>query len=217
MRRFTRILLVAPLALGLAHCTGDEGDPREYEPSAQQVTSVDAGIVSLDAGARADARVAPVDGGVTLPFAITSSVVKEGERINDAYRCNVDSPPLSWTAGPAGTQSYALVLRDQGNGFYHWVIYDLPASTLGLPKGVPLGATLTQPAGAKQSPNWSRRAGYGGPCGGRNVSNYAFTLYALDVATLPGVTATTTAANVVKAIEAHDLASTKLSVTSSAP
>ena len=212
MRRFTRILLAAPLALGLAHCAvEDSGELLEQPPAAQQG--------AIDAGAPLDATTgAPTsatDAGTTLPFAITSSVVKDGEYIDPKYRCNVPSPALSWTAGPAGTRSYALIFKDQGNGFFHWTIFDIPASERGLPSGVPNVATLTAPSGAKQAPNWSRRAGYGGPCG--EDSTYVFKLYALDVASLPGVTTSSSGAQIERVVQEHDLASATLSIRSKRP
>lgn len=213
--RFTRIFLAAPLALGLMHCVAEDEaaetvDPIEQEP-VQQLQAIDAKVPCPDDGGKTDAGTS--DAGTSAPFTLTSSAVKEGERIDNAYRCNVDSPALAWSAGPAATKGYALVFKDQGNGFTHWVLYDLPASTRALPKGVPVGPTLTQPAGAKQSPNWSGRAGYGGPCGG--MSTYVFTLYALDVATLPDLAAGATSAQVIKTIESHALGKTTLSITSS--
>lgn len=201
-RRFINLSAI-PLAFGLFCCAPDADVSDDVERAQAQLL---------------DASVAPVDGGVrtsdasTAPFALTSSVMKEGEYIEAKYRCNVPSPDLSWTPGPAGTQSYAVVFRDQGNGFYHWTIFDIPATERGLPANVPVVPEPDAPKGAKQGPIWSGRKGFGGPCGGD--STYVFTVYALNVAKLPGVTTNSAAAAVVRAIEAHDLASAKLSIKS---
>lgn len=133
------------------------------------------------------------------------------------YRCQKPSPALTWTAGPAGTQSYAIVFKDVTPGFsmnyMHWVIYDVPATVMSLPMGVPAGAMPSEPAGAKQGQNYSKAAQFAGPCGGNNM--YKFTLYALDVATLPDVVANPTGAQVETALEgSHKLASSTLNVTS---
>jgi Raf kinase inhibitor-like YbhB/YbcL family protein len=124
-----------------------------------------------------------------------------------------------WSGAPAGTMSFAITMTDTtagaSMGYAHWTIYDIPSSVMSLPEGVPEGAMPTMPSGAKQAPNQNSFVGgpgYFGPCGGNNT--YEFKLYALSVATLPGVTATSTAAQVRMAIEMNDLASTTLGVMS---
>jgi len=78
----------------------------------------------------------------------------------------------------------------------------------------PSTTTLTTPAGAKQKAYSGN--GYMGPCPSGMVHTYTFTLYALDVATLPGVMASTATAGLVTAIQMHDVASATLSATSDA-
>ncbi len=131
------------------------------------------------------------------------------------FTCGGDdhSPPFAWGAGPSGTLSYALVLHDtfQTPPFVHWALWDIPAATTSLPESLATTATLTTPAGAKQVAG--QGMGYLGPCPPNNaVHTYVFTLYALDVATLPGTTTSTAA--VVTAIQAHDLASATLTAPS---
>lgn len=100
-------------------------------------------------------------------FAITSTAFTNGTALPAEYTCAgknfpysgtppVDhvSPQLDWTAGPGSTQSYAIVFTDVtlttvtadrptiDERGYHWAIYNIPASTLTLPKGLPSGATL---------------------------------------------------------------------------
>jgi hypothetical protein len=110
------------------------------------------------------------------------------------YRCESlfgdpgPSPPLTWTAGPAGTMSYTLIMKDTspagtvGMGTFHWVIKDIPMATMSLPMEVPVGAMPAMPAGAKQVMNGIGDLGYRGPCGGMN--QYTFTIYAVKTATL---------------------------------
>jgi Raf kinase inhibitor-like YbhB/YbcL family protein len=126
------------------------------------------------------------------------------------------SPPFAWGSGPSGTLSYALVLFDmfQTTPFVHWVLWDIPPATTTLPESLQETGTLTMPAGAKQAAG--QGMGYLGPCPSGTTHTYKFTLYALDIATLPGVTSSTSTANLVAAIEMHDIASASLSATSNA-
>lgn len=112
--------------------------------------------------------------------------------------------------------SYALVLVDMSINATHWVLWDIPATTTSLAQGLPSGATLTDPAGAKQKPGFGSTVAYVGPCPNGMTHTYVFTLYALDVATLPNVTSSTSVANIVSAIQMHDLASATLSGMSNA-
>ena len=96
------------------------------------------------------------------------------------------SPGLSWSGAPQGTKSFALTLYDPdaptGSGWWHWVVYDIPASATGLPRGAgSAGGAL--PAGAKQGRTDFGTAGYGGaaPPPGHGPHRYIFTLHALNV------------------------------------
>ncbi len=127
------------------------------------------------------------------------------------------SPPFTWTPGPSTTLSYALVLQDTNNMLNHWVLWDIPTTTTPpntLMESLATTSPLTMPNGAKQK-SFSA-TGYLGPCPSGMVHTYRFTLYALDVATLPNVTATTSTANLVTAIQMHDVATATLSATSDA-
>jgi len=154
------------------------------------------------------------DGGMTA-FALTSTGFTEGAAIPAKYACagaNV-SPDLTWTMGPAGTQSYAFVFTDKSNNLIHWVIWDIPSSTLSLPEGVSKVANPPVPAGAKQVKSYDNKTfGYLGPCP-PSVHTYQFAVFALDVATLPNVTTNSTRQAVEAEILAHDLASATLSGT----
>jgi Raf kinase inhibitor-like YbhB/YbcL family protein len=142
-------------------------------------------------------------------------VVQDGGKIPARFRCQAPSPEIAWSGGPAA-QSYAIVFRDvtpATNGVLHWIIYDLPPSTRSLPEGVPVGYSVAAPAGAHQGKAYNTTVGFQGPCGGNNT--YEMTLYALDVATLTELSASSTGAAARTAIEAHDTASVKLTILSS--
>lgn len=119
---------------------------------------------------------------------IESAAFRAGDRIPERYAGdgkNV-SPPLHWSAGPAGTESYALILEDpdapKAVPFVHWILYDIPANMTMLEEGLPTKYRLTQPAGALQGKNDFGEVGYFGPRPpvGHPVHNYHFEVYALD-------------------------------------
>jgi len=104
------------------------------------------------------------------------------------------SPTLRWSNVPAGTKSFALQVLDldapTGSGFWHWAVYNIPATATELPQGagnsskalpVPAfgGATDFLDTGAT-----GVNGNYGGPCPptGDKPHRYVFTLYALAVA-----------------------------------
>lgn len=125
--------------------------------------------------------------GATTAFALTAPWA-EGAAIPTEYVCSREggsngSPALSWTGAPAGTQSFAIVMRDESlaqASNYHWVLYDMPAVTTSLPANLPQTATLSTPAGARQTKwSFSSDLGYSGPCP-PNAHNYRITLHALD-------------------------------------
>jgi Raf kinase inhibitor-like YbhB/YbcL family protein len=164
-------------------------------------------------------------GGGGGAFTLTSTAVMAGGTLPAKHRCagsvggpTGPSPALSWTGAPAGTMSFAVLLRDRTYMDYeHWTIYDIPASTTSLPEMVPVGAAPAAPAGAKQAPNalGLTGPGYYGPCGASGVNMYEFTVYALDVAMLP--MPGTTGDSVQAAVEMHDLGKASLLVMSAPP
>jgi Raf kinase inhibitor-like YbhB/YbcL family protein len=168
------------------------------------------GVPSDAAGADAGAE------GGAAGFTLTSPAFVDGQSMPTANTCaGVDtSPELDWTAGPAGTMSYALVLTDVSINLVHWVIWDIAQGTRSLQAMLPADAVLGSPANAMQVA--LRGQGYAGPCPNGNVHMYQFELHAMDVATLPGVTTTSTSANAKSAVLAHSIAHTDLVGTSDA-
>jgi len=103
------------------------------------------------------------------------------------------SPALQWSGVPAGTKSLSLQVIDPdaptGAGFWHWTVYNIPASATGLPRGAG-NAPGSLPAPAFGGTNDFADTGvtggngnYGGPCPpeGDAPHHYNFTLYALAV------------------------------------
>jgi hypothetical protein len=147
-------------------------------------TFVLAGAIVLAGAASASAA------GMTL----ASPDVKPGARIADeqvanGFGCsggNV-SPALSWTGAPKGTKSFAVSVYDPdaptGSGFWHWVMFDIPADTTSLPKNAGDPKASLAPAGAIQGNNDAGTQGYFGPCPpkGDKPHHYHFQVFAVDV------------------------------------
>jgi Raf kinase inhibitor-like YbhB/YbcL family protein len=103
------------------------------------------------------------------------------------------SPALVWSNVPAGTKSLALQIHDPdaptGAGFWHWTVYNIPATTTSLPQGAGNSpSTLPVPAWGGATDFLDTGAtgvngNYGGPCPpvGDKPHHYNFTLYALAV------------------------------------
>ena len=149
------------------------------------------------------------------PFALTSSAFAADALIPARYSCHGEnlSPPLAWSAPPAGTQGLVLVLDDPdavqvvGSVWDHWLLFNLPANTLSVAEGVPQKPQL--PDGSLQGQNSGRGIGYGGPCppSGQN-HGYRFTLYAVDM--VLALKSGATKAEILKAIDGHILAQAQL-------
>ncbi len=72
---------------------------------------------------------------------IESSAFTSAQPIPQKYTCDGPdvSPALSWSDAPAGAKSFALIADDPDapmGTWVHWVIFNLPAQTHGLPEGV---------------------------------------------------------------------------------
>ena len=101
------------------------------------------------------------------------------------------SPALSWSGAPAGTKSFAVTVYDPdaptGSGWWHWVLFNLPADSKGLPAGAGDTGKNLLPASAVQSRTDFGKPGYGGPCPpvGDKPHRYIFTVFALKADKLP--------------------------------
>ena len=95
------------------------------------------------------------------------------------------SPALNWSNAPAGTKSFAVTAYDPdaptGSGWWHWVMYNIPASVTSLPAGA--GNGRDAPRGSQQGRTDFGSKGYGGPCppAGDKPHHYHFTVFALKV------------------------------------
>jgi Raf kinase inhibitor-like YbhB/YbcL family protein len=154
-------------------------------------------------------------------FTLTSPDFQEGGTMADSTMLNgLDchgpnvSPALSWSGAPAATKSYVLVLDDYkargGDGFVHWVAYNIPATTTSLPSNA--GATEPEltPAGRHAYNDFLKR-NYGGPCPPEGPAHeYRFTVFATDLDTIDDAGTPMTWRKLRFIIKGHTLAQASL-------
>ena len=105
------------------------------------------------------------------------------------------APGVSWSAGPAGTQSYVLFMEGEGGAridpTVHWIVYNIPATASRLPTGISKDVHIKDPAGALNGREDSSvfqgtvdgEIGYRGPnftADGGRPHPYSFEVFALD-------------------------------------
>jgi hypothetical protein len=162
------------------------------------------------------APAAEETGGSTMALVLQSDAFDTGATIPRVHTCDGEdvSPALAWSGAPAGTRSYTLIMDDPNappGTWVHWVLYDLPADTTGLDRGLP--KTERVASGGVQGACWGvdtfARVGYHGPCPPPGKPHrYVFKLYALDAAL--GLDPRATKVAVERAMRGHVLAEAKL-------
>lgn len=126
-------------------------------------------------------------------FTLTSADVKPNrplteQQVFNGFGCsgaNV-SPQLSWSGVPKETKSFVVTVYDPdaptGSGWWHWVVYDIPAGASELAQGAGSGKAAL-PEGALQGRTDFGAPGFGGACPppGDKPHRYVFTIFALKV------------------------------------
>lgn len=147
-----------------------------------------------------------------MTFTLTSNSFSDGEPLPDAQvQAKGNRPPhLKWSGAPEGTKSFAVTCYDPdaptGSGFWHWTVANIPASVSELEEGASV------PAGAIEGRTDFGEPGFGGaaPPPGHGPHRYIFTVFAVDVESLP-VTAEDSGAKYGFNLHFHTLA--KASIT----
>ncbi|WAL65823.1 YbhB/YbcL family Raf kinase inhibitor-like protein [Amycolatopsis cynarae] len=127
-------------------------------------------------------------------FTLRSNDIADGETLATPHLSGIfgaggedRSPHLAWSGFPAETKSFAVTCYDPdaptASGFWHWAVFDIPASVTELSSGagdesgsgLPEGAvTLTNDGGVKQFLGAA-------PPPGHRPHRYFFVVHAVDV------------------------------------
>ena len=173
-----------------------------------------AATLSIAAGVLAACSSVPVS--MPSAFTLSSPDIPAGSTIANTHVLNGFgcqgqniAPALEWRNAPVGTKSFAVQMYDPdaptGSGFWHWGVYNIPASVTSLARGAG-NAPDRLPSGANGGMSDFQDTGatggngnYGGPCPpvGDKPHRYVFTVYALAVDNLhaaAGIPKTGTAA-----------------------
>lgn len=129
---------------------------------------------------------------------VTSHDLVDGAAIDRRHIADADfgldgdnlSPHLAWSGAPEGTRSFAVTCFDPdaptGSGFWHWVLFDIPASVTELATGAASGDLSGLPDGAIHAANDTGNTRYTGPFPppGHGPHRYIFAVHALGLDTL---------------------------------
>ncbi len=139
MGRWIAILISGALAAwGLAGCASGQA------PSLPEPPSSTSGVDGTKPTDTSDASAASTP---VPTLALQLDAFADGGAIPNRYTCSGEnaSPSLSWSGVPAVARSLALIVYDADAGpklgagtelgFIHWMVYDLPVTTTGLPEG----------------------------------------------------------------------------------
>lgn len=157
-------------------------------------------------------------------FTVTSPVLTDGgtlplDQVFNTWGCEGQniSPELRWSGAPEGTKSFAVTAYDPdaptGSGWWHWLVFNIPAEVNTLPAGAGSTHKDLLPKGAVQSLTDFGQSGYGGACPPAGAPHhYVFTVFALKTSDL-GLSENTMPATVGFNLNSNALAKASITVT----
>lgn len=127
-------------------------------------------------------------------FTLTSESVTDGQPLSNEQVSGIMgaggedvSPQLSWSGFPEETRSFAVTVYDPdaptGSGFWHWAVFNLPATVTDLPAGVGDGSAKGFPGDAVTLANDAGLKRFIGaaPPPGHGPHRYLIAVHAVDV------------------------------------
>ena len=136
-------------------------------------------LAALAALAPVPVRAGAVPGAAPIKLVLTSTAFENDGTLPATYTCKGKDvpPPLAWTGVPADAKSLVLLVDDASRKtpWNHWIVWNIPPTTTGIPEGGAL------PAGAVQGPNDYQKPAWTGPCPtSSEPRTYYFQVFALD-------------------------------------
>lgn len=126
-------------------------------------------------------------------FTLRSNDIAEGEMLTKPHVSGIfgaggedRSPHLSWADFPAETRSFAVTCFDPdaptGSGFWHWAVFNIPATTTELPSGAgdASGSGLPEGAVTLKGDGGVRQYLGAAPPPGHGPHRYIFAVHALS-------------------------------------
>jgi Raf kinase inhibitor-like YbhB/YbcL family protein len=130
----------------------------------------------------------------TPTFTLRSDDVHDGDKLAKPQLSGIlgpggqdISPQLSWSGFPASTKSFAVTVFDPdaptASGFWHWAVFNVPASVTELRRGAGDEKGTGIPPGAVQLPNDARLPRFVGaaPPPGDGKHRYMYVVHAVDI------------------------------------
>jgi hypothetical protein len=127
-------------------------------------------------------------------FSVSSYTFENGKALPkkmefNGFGCNGEniSPQLNIENAPEGTKSFAITIHDPDapttSGWWHWLVYNIPANSTKIEEGASITAKNTLPKGAIEATTDYGSQGFGGACPpeGHIQHHYNLTVYALKV------------------------------------
>ncbi|MBS9533004.1 YbhB/YbcL family Raf kinase inhibitor-like protein [Mycobacterium sp. M1] len=125
-------------------------------------------------------------------FTLTSTSFHDGGQLANAQVSGImgaggqdASPQLSWSGFPEQTRSFAVTCYDPdaptASGFWHWAVFNLPATCTELPEGVGDGSLLPGDAVTLANDAGLRRYIGAAPPAGHGPHRYYVAVHAVDV------------------------------------
>jgi Raf kinase inhibitor-like YbhB/YbcL family protein len=155
-------------------------------------------VADPSAVAKSDRRTVTVAQRPALPadlprFSVSLPDIPPGETFGEEEMLNWfgcsgknRSPAIKWHGAPSAARSFLVSMFDvdseTSSGFWHWSVWNIPASTRSLPAGAGTAGDPGLPTPAVLGRTDFGTTGYGGACPppGDRAHRYVFTVVALD-------------------------------------